>query len=111
MATAVGTKLTVLNPEGYPPRVDARGMAPALETLQGKRVFLVDVGFENSDNFMRQLHGWFEEHEPGIRTEVVRMRDQHNPTRSCTGGSRRRGTPRSSASAPDRAARRRSPAT
>ena len=79
MATAVGTKLTVLNPEGYPPQVDARGMAPALETLQGKRVFLVDVGFENSDNFMRQLHGWFEEHEPRIRTEVVRMRDQHQP--------------------------------
>ena len=44
MATAVETKLTVLNPEGYPPRVDARGMAPALETLQGKRLFLVDVG-------------------------------------------------------------------
>ena len=79
MATTVGTKLTVLNPEGYPPRVDARGMTPALETLQGKRVVLVDVGFENSDNFMRQLHGWFEEHEPGIRTEVVRMRDQHQP--------------------------------
>ena len=28
---------------------------------------------------MAQLHGWFEEHEPGIRTEVVRWRDQHNP--------------------------------
>ena len=79
MAVAVGQKLTVLNPEGYPPQVGAKGMAPALETLQGKQVFLVDVGFENSDNFMAQLHGWFEEHEPGIRTEVVRMRDQHSP--------------------------------
>ena len=28
---------------------------------------------------MAQLHGWFEEHEPGIRTEVVRWRDQHKP--------------------------------
>ena len=79
MATAVETKLTVLNPEGYPPKVDARGMAPALDTLQGKMVFLIDVGFENSDQFVKQLHGWFEEHEPGIRTEVVRWRDQHNP--------------------------------
>ena len=79
MATAVRARLTVLNPEGFPPQVDARGMAPAPETLQGKRVFLVDVGFENSDNFMRQLHGWFEEHQPSIRTEIVRMRDQHNP--------------------------------
>ena len=79
MATAVATRLTVLDPRGYPPKVDARGMAPALETLQGKRLFLVDVGFENSDEFMRQLHGWLAEHEPGIRTEVVRMRDQHQP--------------------------------
>jgi hypothetical protein len=79
MATAVETKLAVLNPEGYPPKVDARGMAPALETLQGKHLFLVDVGFENSDNFMAQLRGWLEEHEPGLRTEVVRMKDQHQP--------------------------------
>ena len=79
MATAVGTRLTVLDPRGYPPKVDARGMAPALETLRGKRLFLVDVGFENSDEFMRQLHDWLAEHEPRIRTEVVRMRDQHQP--------------------------------
>jgi hypothetical protein len=79
MATAVQTKLTVLDPRGYPPKVDARGMSPALETLQGKHLFLVDVGFENSDEFMRQLHGWFADNEPGIGTEVVRMQDQHQP--------------------------------
>jgi hypothetical protein len=79
MATAVGTRPTVLDPRGYPPKVDARGMSPALETLQGKRLFLVDVGFENSDEFMRQLHGWLADNEPGIRTEMVRMRDQHQP--------------------------------
>jgi len=79
MATAVGTKLTVLNPEGYPPTVDARGMSPALETLRGRKLFLVDVGFENSDQFIKQLHGWFEDHRPAIRTEIVRWRDQHVP--------------------------------
>jgi hypothetical protein len=79
VAATTQRKLTVLNPEGYPPQVTAREMAPALETLQGKRLFLVDIGFENSDQFIRQLHGWFEEHEPGIRTEVVRWRDQHQP--------------------------------
>ena len=61
-------KVRVLNPEGYPPKVSARGMAPGLERLEGKRVFLVDVGFANSDNFMRELHGWFEDHRPEIRT-------------------------------------------
>ncbi len=76
---AVSTKLTVLNPMGYPPQVTARGMAPALERLDGKSLFLVDIGFENSDNFIRQLEGWLAEHEPGIRTQVVRWRDQHRP--------------------------------
>jgi hypothetical protein len=79
VATGTERKLTVLNPEGYPPSVTGRGMAPPLDTLHGKKVFLVDIGFENSDAFMAQLHGWFEEHEPGIRTEVVRWRDQHAP--------------------------------
>ncbi len=72
-------KLTVFNPLGYPPRVEARGMAPPLDTVQGKKLFLIDIGFENSDNFMAQLRGWLEEHEPGIRTEIVRWRDQHQP--------------------------------
>ncbi|HZC14011.1 MAG TPA: hypothetical protein VE270_08320 [Thermoleophilaceae bacterium] len=72
-------KLKVLSPEGYPPKVSAMGMAPSLDTLDGKKLFLVDVGFANSDNFMTQLHGWLEEHRPDIRTEVVRWRDQHEP--------------------------------
>jgi len=71
--------LKVLNPEGYPPKVSARGMAPSLDALEGKKVFLVDVGFANSDNFMKQLHGWFEDHRPEIRAEIVRWRDQHAP--------------------------------
>jgi hypothetical protein len=72
-------KMRVLSPEGYPPKVSATGMAPSLDTVDGKKLFLVDVGFANSDNFMKQLHGWFEEHRPDIQTEVVRWRDQHEP--------------------------------
>ena len=72
-------KFRVLNPEGYPPKVDARGMAPGLDALEGKKLYLVDVGFANSDNFMAQLHGWFEDHRPEVRTEVVRWRNQHIP--------------------------------
>ena len=53
VTTRTERKLTVLDPRGYPPKVDARGMAPALETVQGKRLFLVDIGFENSNNFMQ----------------------------------------------------------
>jgi hypothetical protein len=72
-------KFRVLNPQGFPPKVSARGMAPGLDGLDGKKVYLVDVGFANSDNFMKELHGWFEDHRPAIRTEIVRWRDQHVP--------------------------------
>lgn len=69
----------VLNPEGYPPKVAARGMAQGLDELDGKKIFLVDVGFANSDNFIARLHEWFQANQPSIHTEVVRWRDQHAP--------------------------------
>lgn len=72
-------KLSVLSPLGFPPNVTAKRLAPGLGSLRGRKLFLVDVGFENSDTFMAQLRGWLEEHEPDVRTEVVRWRDQHRP--------------------------------
>lgn len=73
------TRITVHNPAGYPPQVVRRGLTSGLPTLDGKRVFLVDVGFENSDNFMLQLREWMRLHTPAVKTEVVRWRDQHAP--------------------------------
>jgi hypothetical protein len=72
-------KLSVLNPLGFPPKVTAKRLAPGLGSLAGRMVFLVDVGFENSDVFMAQLRGWLAEHEPDVRMEIVRWRDQHRP--------------------------------
>lgn len=72
-------KLSVLNPIGFPPKVTAKRLASGLGSLAGRMVFLVDVGFENSDVFMAQLRGWLAEHEPDVRTEIVRWRDQHRP--------------------------------
>ena len=71
--------LRVLNPLGFPPKVTAKRLAPGLGSLAGRMVFLVDVGFENSDVFMAHLRGWLAEHEPNVRTEIVRWRDQHRP--------------------------------
>ena len=47
-----GTKLTVLNPTGYPPRVTPKDMAPRLDTLEGKKVYLVDCRFDDADIFL-----------------------------------------------------------
>jgi len=75
----MSNKLTVLDPRGYPPKVTGRGLAPQLGTLEGKSLFLVDIGWENCDVFMHQMESWFAENRPDVDTRIVRWRDQHSP--------------------------------
>lgn len=73
MQVSDSAKLTVLNPMGYPPKVTPKDMAPRLDTLEGKRVFLVDCRFDDSDIFLNQMQAWFAEHMPGVRADVIRL--------------------------------------
>ena len=68
-------KITVLNPMGYPPRVTHKAMAPRLETLDGKTVYLVDCLFDNSAVFMDQLQQWFGEHLPAVDARIIRPKE------------------------------------
>jgi hypothetical protein len=71
MATSV--RMTVLNPMGYPPEVTPRELAPRLDTLDGKTLYLVDPHFDDSDIFLQQVKAWFEDHMPSVNVEYVRM--------------------------------------
>ena len=64
--------VTVHDPRGFPPQIAAKPLAPRLESLDGKRVFLVDCLFDNSDVFMGELERWFGEQLPAVRTTIVR---------------------------------------
>lgn len=66
-------KLTVFNPMGYPPKVAPRPMAPRLDTLDGKTVYLVDARFDDSDIFLRQMEAWFNEHMPSVTTKFIQL--------------------------------------
>lgn len=68
-------KLTVHDPRGYPPEVVGKRLAPRLQSLDGKVVFLVDCLFDNSDVFMDQLKRWFGRQLPDVRTKIIRPRD------------------------------------
>ena len=68
-------KFTVHDPRGYPPEVVGKRLAPRLENLDGKVVFLVDCLFDNSDVFMDQLQRWYAEHLPNVKTKIIRPRD------------------------------------
>ncbi len=61
-------RIVVHNPEGYPPKVTGKSLAPRIDTLDGKTVYLVDCRFDDSDVFLKQMQGWFAENMPGVKT-------------------------------------------
>ena len=68
-------KLVVHDPRGYPPKVTGKQLAPRLQSLEDKVVFLVDCLFDNSDVFMDQLQRWFAEHLPTVRITNIKPAD------------------------------------
>ncbi|MGH9043557.1 MAG: UGSC family (seleno)protein [Acidimicrobiales bacterium] len=72
-------KITVLSPEGIAPSTDAKELAPRLETLEDKVVFLVDVGYENSDVFIDQLSNWFSHMHPHVRVIREHLENPFEP--------------------------------
>ncbi len=65
-------KITVMNPMGYPPVIKQLEMAPRLDSLEGKTVYLVDVRFDDGDILLQQMQGWFADHKPGVNAVFVR---------------------------------------
>ena len=82
MATQVRTPrlVTVLNPEAQRTPVSEASvtsapswkMAPRLDSLDGKTVYLVNQGFGGSALFMEQFQAWFAENMPTVKTVLKR---------------------------------------
>jgi hypothetical protein len=66
-------KITALNPKGTPPPIQLIPMAPRLDSLNGKTVYLVDTGFHGSDVLLHQIEEWFKQNMPGV-TVVFRRK-------------------------------------
>ncbi len=67
-------KLMVHDPRGYPPKVTGKRLAPRLQSLDGKVVYLVDCLFDNSAVFMEQLRQWFAENMPAVEARMIKPR-------------------------------------
>jgi hypothetical protein len=91
------SKITVLDPRGQPtgifgrrlnvdspmhaihdpvyqPRdtietLSALKMAPRLDSLEGKTVYLVSTGFAGSVEFLEEVRDWFARNRPGVKTK------------------------------------------
>ncbi|HKV04888.1 MAG TPA: hypothetical protein VJO53_07255 [Candidatus Acidoferrales bacterium] len=93
-------KLTVLDPHGQPSgvfgrRLDAHSkpgdildpvaqpstdlarttqMAPRIDTLEGKTLYLVETGFAGSFEFMQEVQEWFSRNMPSVKTVLRHKR-------------------------------------
>jgi hypothetical protein len=70
--TAFEPKLTVLSPMGTPPPVKLLAMAPRLNSLDGKTIYIVDDGFVGGDVLLKEMAAWFSRNMP--RVSVVYKR-------------------------------------
>ena len=66
-------KISTLNPVGFAPKVTPKPMAPRLDGLDGKTIYLVDPRFDESGLFLRQVQDWFTDHMPSVNTKLVEM--------------------------------------
>jgi len=48
--------------------LSALKMAPRLDSLEGKTVYLVNTGFAGSKEFMEEVQDWFDRNRPDIKT-------------------------------------------
>jgi len=52
--------------------IPAQSLAPRLDTLEGKTVYLIDIGYGGSYKFMQAIQRWFEKNMPSVK--IVRRR-------------------------------------
>jgi hypothetical protein len=74
---SVADKIVALNPVGYPPQVTQLGMAPRLDSLDGKTVYLVDLHYNDSGSLLDQMQVWFAEKMPDVNTKLVQKSGQY----------------------------------
>ncbi|NLA74694.1 MAG: hypothetical protein GX846_04375 [Deltaproteobacteria bacterium] len=46
-------------------------MAPRLDTLENKTIYLVDTGFAGALDFFKEIQNWFNENMPSVKTVTI----------------------------------------
>ena len=64
MSPAQESRVTVYNPLGQPPAIARIPMAPRLDTLDGKTIFIVDIGFTDTHQFFTEMQKLLGERYP-----------------------------------------------
>ena len=70
---AQGSKITVLNPLGQPPPIVRVPMAPRIGNLEGKTIYIVDVGFTDTHQLFTEMQQLLKQKYPQT-TFIVRTK-------------------------------------
>jgi hypothetical protein len=62
--------ITVMNPAVTEKLAERVPLAPRLDTLEGKTIYLVDMNYEGIEGtpVMKEMQAWFEKNMPGVKT-------------------------------------------
>ena len=66
-------KITVFNPLGQPPAIARVPMAPRLTTLEGKTIYIVDIGFTDTHQLLTETQKLLSDRYPKT-TWIVRTK-------------------------------------
>jgi len=66
-------EVIVMNPLGQPPGIVRIPMAPRIETLEGKTIYIVDIGFTDTHQLYTEMQKLLEEKYPQT-TWIVRKK-------------------------------------
>ena len=70
-------KIKVLNPTPPSTMVDRIPLTPRLDTLEGKTIFLVDIGWggeQAGPSIYREIKAWFAENMPSVKIETRKIK-------------------------------------
>jgi hypothetical protein len=73
-------KLRVLNPTPPNRMVDRVPLSPRLDTLKGKTIFLVDIGWggpQAAPSIYEEMKAWFAQNMPSVKVEVRKIKGSY----------------------------------
>jgi hypothetical protein len=73
-------KLRVLNPTPPNRMVDRVPLTPRLDTLEGKTIFLVDIGWggpQAAPSIYAEMKTWFAQNMPSVKVEVRQIKGSY----------------------------------
>ena len=73
-------KLRVLNPTPPNRMVDRVPLTPRLDTLEGKTIFLVDIGWggpQAAPSVYEEMKAWFAENMPSVKVEIRKIKGSY----------------------------------